>query len=135
MMEEDFRAMLLADPGVAAIVGTRITWGSRPQEGALPAIVLHLVGEVPDYSLGEDNGQRESRVQTDCYGTSYSSATATKRATAEALSGFAGPYGSTFFHGIFQDSARDLSEPGGAAEQQRVSLLSMDFLARHQTQE
>lgn len=132
-MEEDLLALLMADDGVSAIAGDRVSWGYRPQSSELPAIVLHLVSEVPSYVLSGDTGQRQSRVQVDCMAFGYLEARNLSRAVTTALSGFSGVAGSTVFQGIFQDSARDLSESGGADQQ--VFLLSMDFLARHLSQE
>lgn len=38
-----FRARLLANGGLSSASGGRITWGSRPQAAALPAVVLTKV--------------------------------------------------------------------------------------------
>lgn len=127
-MEEDLRALLLSNPGVAATVGQRVTWTKRPQGSPLPAIVLHLIDSVPTYTLDGDTGHRNSRVQVDCYGEMYADAKGTARAVSSALSGFKGTVGGTNFQGVFQESSRDLSE-AGAIEQ--LPRLSLDFIAYH----
>lgn len=129
-MEEDLRALLLADAGVAAIVGTRVTWGARPQGSALPAVVLHLVSDTPVYTLAADSGHRDSRVQADCLADDYLESLTVSRAVTVALSGYSGTSGTTIFQGIFQESARDLSEPDAVSEQ-RAFRFSLDFTAHH----
>ena len=131
-MEEDLRGLLLADAGVAAATGGRVTWGVRPQGSAFPAVVLYVVGSVPAYTLQEDTTRRDARVQADCMGATYAEANAVSRAVSAALSGYRGEYGSTIFQGIFLDSARDLSEPGATEQIYRVSL---DFIVHHLPQE
>jgi len=132
-MPADFRSLLLADAGVSSVVGSRISWGVRPQGSALPAIVMHLIDAPVIYHLSGEGGPKESRIQIDClaFGTLLN-AMIVGDAVSLALSGYSGTVGGTQFQGIFQDSARDLSETG-AAEQQ-VFLFSIDFLARHQPQ-
>lgn len=85
-LEGAIRARLLANAGVAAIVGTRITWAIRPQDGILPCIVLTLAsGERPqtleDYSL------RRSRVQIDCWSRDALSGVGLRDAVQAALAG------------------------------------------------
>lgn len=122
-MEEDFRALIL---GAAATV----SWGERPQGGALPAIVLTGVSDTPTYHMDGDAGLTESRVQVDCYATTYGGAKAVERAITPALSGYRGVSGSTVFHGIFSEGARDLRD-GGTDEAERLFRISIDFIVHH----
>ncbi|HMR51187.1 MAG TPA: DUF3168 domain-containing protein [Amaricoccus sp.] len=130
-MHEALRALLLADAGVSALVGTRVTWGARPQGSALPAVVLHLISDVPGYTLAGDNGHRDSRVQADCIGEGrYEAVLGVAQAVQAALSGYSGTVAGTIFQGIFIDQARDLSEPAVESER-RLFHLSTDFLIHH----
>lgn len=130
-MEEDLRAILMADAGVAAAVGSRVTWGARPQGSALPAVVLYLVGGVRSYHLGEAAGPIAQRVQANCLGSRYLEALDTYRAVSTALGGYSGTVGGTYFQGILQDGEpNDLSEADGASEQ-RTFGLTADFIVHH----
>lgn len=131
MMEEDLRALLLADQEVAEAVGARVTWVARPQGSALPAVVLHNVGGFKGYHLSGESGPRQPRVQVNCLGDSLKSAHGAFRAVMAVLSGYSGTFGGTYFQGILQDSEpRDLSDPDGATEQ-RVFGLTVDFIVNH----
>lgn len=133
-MTDDLLALMRADAGIAAAVGTRVYWGVRPQGAELPAIVMHLIRAPKGYSLGGRSGVPEDRIQIDCLASgTFKRAKAVGDAVSELLDGYSGTVGDTQFQGIFQDSARDLSDVG-AAEQQ-VFNWSLDFLARHQPQE
>jgi hypothetical protein len=135
MMIEDLRTLLLEDAGLSDIVGSRVTWGTRPQGSALPAVVLHLIGGAKGYHLTAETGPRSARVQANCLASSYLTATDTFRAAAAALSGYSGTVGSTYFQGILQDSEpSDLNEADGATEQ-RTFGTSADFIVYHTPQE
>jgi hypothetical protein len=134
-MIEDLRTLLLADAGLSDIVGSRVTWGSRPQGSALPAVMLYLIGGARAYNLGAEAGPLAARVQADCLATSYLGAVNAYRAVSEALSGYTGTVGTTYFQGILQDSEpSDLSEADGATEQ-RTFGISADFIVHHTPQE
>lgn len=129
-MEEDLRALLLANSGVATMVGSRVTWGGRPQGGALPAVVLHLVGGAKTYTLTGESGPIAKRVQANCLAADYLGAVNTFRAVTAALSGYAGTFGGTYFQGILQDSEpSDLDAPDGT--DQRIYGLTADFIVNH----
>lgn len=130
-MEEDLRALILADAGVAGVVGGRVSWAERPQGGALPAIVLHLISQPVEYHTQGAVALRQSRVQADCWGATYGSAKAAARALAELLSGFVGEHGATAFQGVFQANARDTRD-AGTDDADRFFRASIDFLVNHQ---
>ncbi|WP_299133558.1 DUF3168 domain-containing protein [uncultured Amaricoccus sp.] len=138
-MEEDLRALLIADAGVAAAVAARVSWGGRPQGSDLPAILLHLVARPGAHLLDGPSGLVESRVQVDCWGRTYAGAKLAARAAERALDGFgrvgSGVIGGTRFQGIFRIVSRDMSEArivdGGDVVEQ-LFATSMDFSIRHQ---
>lgn len=133
-MQEDLRTLLLASSGVTDLVGSRVTWGVRPQGSALPAVTMFMVSNVPIYTLNSDSEHRDSRVQIDSIADDYLEALTVSRAVAAALSGYSGTSGATIFQGIFQESANDLSE-SDAATGQRVFRVSADYTAHHLPQE
>ena len=109
--EGAIRARLLADAAVAAIVGTRITWAIRPQNGALPCVVLTLAsGERPEtlegYSL------RRSRVQVDCWSTDALAGVGLRDAVQAALAGPWTASGHRFERVSFEGQAGSAEQAG-----------------------
>lgn len=84
-MEAALLARLLATAGVTTLVSTRVNWSRRPQGEALPAIVLHRIDGTPDVHHGGESGLVVSRVQVDCWGSTYGSAKAVARAVEAAI--------------------------------------------------
>ena len=123
-MEEALRAALLADAGVAALVGRRVSWGARPQSSLLPAVILHNVSSPMTHTLRGRVGMTGHLVQIDCWGGSYAQAKALARAVTAALDALkAEPLQA------FPESARDDDftqgdgpDPSGASDFYRTSI-------------
>ena len=107
-MEEALVAYLLADAGLASLVGFRIHWVRSPQSSANPRVVLYAIAGLRDMSLNNGpTGFITSRVQCDCIGTSYGSAKTVARALEARLSGFSGTLGLVRVEGAFLVGERD----------------------------
>lgn len=124
-MEEALVAFLLADAGLSALVSDRITWGSRPQASALPAVVLHRIDGLRSYSADGPSGLVSSRVQVDCWGASYGSAKGLGRAVIARLSGYVGTTGGVQFQAAFAIDERDGYERGDSGAD--IYRSSIDF--------
>lgn len=91
-----------------AIVGSRIHWVRSPQGSASPRVVLYKISGLRDMTLNSGpTGYVSSRVQCDCFGTSYGSAKAVARALEARLSGYSGTTGNVRFEGAFLVGERD----------------------------
>jgi len=121
-MEEELRALLKADAATAALVGSRIDWGVRPQGKPLPAVVMNVISDAEDYHMNGPNGLFQGRVQVDCYGLTYVAAKAVSRAVRTALHTYRGGK----FQLILHVSTRD-SREGGTNEAERPFRVGMDF--------
>ena len=106
-MEAALLAKLLATAGVTALVSTRINWSRRPQAEALPAIVLHRIDGLPDVHHGGRSGLVVSRVQADCWGSTFGSAKAVARAVENAITAQTFTQGATRFDVILIADERD----------------------------
>jgi hypothetical protein len=126
-MEEGLIQRLLSDGGLAALVGSRVHAGSRPQGSALPAVVLHRIGGGPLYADDGEAGLDEARVQIDCWGASYGDAKMVARAVTARLSAFTGAAGGVMFRYVMLDAERDLRE-GGANAAEYLFRTSLDFI-------
>lgn len=104
-MEEDLIAALLADAGLAALVGPRISWSLRPQAEALPALQLTVVSRDRDELLTEPGRLNSYRIQADAWAGTYAGAKALARAALAAFDALAAP-----FQGAFLLTERDLSD-------------------------
>lgn len=128
-MEEELLSYLLAASGITSLVGTRINWVRSPQGAASPRIVLTRIGGVRDMTLKEPSGLVASRVQVDCYGTSYGSAKNVARAVEARLSGYSGTQNSTCFQGCFLIGERDDYFDTDTPE--KLFRTSLDFTIWH----
>lgn len=81
-MEEDLRAHLAANAGLAALVADRIQWGETESEGS---IGLFLISGDPDWTLKGASGLVQSRVQCDCIDATFLGAKAIGDALMAAL--------------------------------------------------
>lgn len=106
-MEAALLAKLLATAGVTALVSTRINWSRRPQAEVLPAIVLHRIDGAPDVHHGGASGLVVSRIQADCWGSTYGSAKAVARAVEAAITAQTFTQGAVRFDVILIADERD----------------------------
>lgn len=125
-MEEELRALLLADVDVAALVGNRVDFGGSPEGTRDPRIVGWTIDDAEGHSTSGPDGLSQGRVQLDCYGETYKSAKLLSRAVRRALDGYSGGG----FQGIFLDGVRDTRE-GGSNEAYRPMRVSLDFLTKY----
>ena len=129
-MEEALRAYLLTQSGVSSVVFDRAYWNVRPQGAALPALVLQVIDRSPAYTMDGNAALAETRVQIDCYGTTYAQAKTLARAVRAPLDGKRFTQSSIRFE-AFRLDERDLSE-AGTTEAERVHRISLDFQIWHQ---
>jgi len=122
-MEVELRNLLLADTDVSRLTVGRVNWGSRPQGGSLPAIVMYLVDDISSHSQSGPDNLSVARVQVNCHGANYLQALDLSKAVREALDGYRGGV----FQGIFHALTRD-SREGGSNEADRPFLRQMDFI-------
>lgn len=126
-MEEALIARLLADAPVAAIAGTRVYPGARPQGSALPAIVVNTISGAPVYDDQGEAGLFSARVQVDAWATTYTAAKLLARAVKNCLSGFVGDQGAIAFRNVLVEVERDLRETG-SNESQYEFRTGIDFI-------
>lgn len=126
-MEAALITKLLASAGITALVGQRINWSRRPQGETLPAVVLHRIDGGRDYHTQGASGLVESRVQVDCWGSSYGSAKAVARQVEAAVSGARFTQGAIRFDAILildeRDSTFDETTP--------IFRTSIDLAVHH----
>jgi hypothetical protein len=122
-MEEEFRALLLADADIVALCAGRVGFGERTQGQPLPALVLNVVGGAETMTLQGPNGLLSSRMQVDCYAASYAAAKVLSRVVLTVLNGHRGGG----FRLIESVAIRDGRE-GGSNEADRPFRVSLDFL-------
>lgn len=67
MIETAIRQILLTDPVIAGLVGSRVYTGVMPQDPTLPAITLMKVDKLSDVILDGTVGPNTLRVQVDCW--------------------------------------------------------------------
>jgi hypothetical protein len=125
-MEEDLRAALLANPGVAAILGARASWDALPQGTTWPAACLYVVSTVPGYTMKGQDRLVAYRVQIDVTAETVAGSKNAARAVIGALSGLR----SGAIEGCFWSSRRDVST-ADATEADRLYTVQLDFIVNH----
>ncbi|KFG90734.1 hypothetical protein BV98_001446 [Sphingobium herbicidovorans NBRC 16415] len=124
-MEADLIARLLADAGLAALIGNRVTPVSRVQGEALPALTLTKVAPGRAYTFSGADGTHGTLMQFDAWALSAAAAKAVATALTAILETPA-TSGGTIFGMSFLQSERDGHEdvPGVGT----VFRVSADFL-------
>lgn len=111
--ETDLRTRLLVDGTIAGLVGTRIYWKIRPQNSALPAIVLGTAfGARDQHYEGPIDGQG-NRIQLDCLASTKAAAVALRDAVIAEVETPA-TSGDTEFQGGFVNLYRDAADDTAA---------------------
>lgn len=133
-MEADLTAILLANSGLTALVQTgtapaRVYWTQAPQGVAKPYITMLRVSGRRDTPMDGPSGFVTSRVQVDCYGSTYASVKAVAAAVEAVLSGKSVTQGSTVFQGFFLDAERDGFEDADTPD--KLFRTSLDFIIFH----
>lgn len=121
MLAEGIVALLLADAGVLAIIGTPsarraadaqgrpssgVFAGQMPEGIALPAIVYLTISDQDLMTLDGPDAFAMARVQFSCYGLKFGDAKHLARAVRQALENFQG----TLIEGTQVDSMHRVSE-------------------------
>lgn len=126
--EQALRQRLLDDGATAALVGTRIDWRQRPQQGELPALVLNLISDPRPQTMKGFQQLRASRVQVDCYAKKPADVVSLREAAIAALV-VAGEFNGVRFERGFIDALRELGEK---TETGFVHRDSIDFMIWHE---
>ncbi len=125
---DDLRALIVADSGVFGITGERVYPGRRQQGSQLPAVTFYEVSGAPLYSDEGEAGLRSSRVQVDCWGTTFKAAADLADLVIGALSGVQDvTQGTTTFINIMVDNEQNLEEPGSGTSEY-LYRTSVDFI-------
>lgn len=110
------RAYLLADSGIAALVGDRIYHIKMPQGVTQPSIVFNRISGQGDHHMQGASGLNRPRIQIDCWAkSSADAAVALANLVKERIDGFKGsvgygsnsPQDSVTVQGVFFESERD----------------------------
>lgn len=123
--------LLLADPGVSALVGTRVRPVALDQTDTMPAIIYSIVSTDAWHALSGGTYGARSRVQFYCYGESIEDAVSVESAILSVLDGYRGRAGDLFISSSMLENSYDMVDPptkGSAAWRfRRVS----DFTVCH----
>jgi len=105
------RAFLLADAGIAAIVGTRVYPIKIPQGVKVASIVYFRVSGPGDYSMDGPSGLARHRLQLDSWAPTADAATALANLVKDRIDGYSGVMGSggaaVNVQGVFQTDLRE----------------------------
>ena len=120
MIEADLYAHLTNDPGVNALVGSRVFPLHLSQGAALPAISYQRISGPREYDLAGPTGRSRPRMQIDCWANSYSTVKNLASKVILSLNGLNGDMGGVNVDGIELEGERDGFEE--TTEYKRVIL-------------
>jgi hypothetical protein len=126
-LEVGLHAFLLADPAVAALIGTRMTPLVLPQNTAYPALTYQRISGQRLRSVDGPAGRARPRMQIDSWAETYLEAKALAAAVRRALDGYAGPMGAAQVGAVSLDDERDIHE-----DEPKVSRVTQDYLISHE---
>ncbi len=132
-LELALRNFLLADPGVAAIVGNKIFPQPAPQDTVAPFITWLLVSADDNNTLDGPLGLRVSRVQIDCWSDppeqagDFTQSLLAASAVRQAMKGFTGMQSGLRISSALPVDARDIHD-----DAERAHARSVDFRIWHQ---
>lgn len=126
-MIEKIRQILLSNTGISRVVGRSVFCGLATPSVQMPYIVITLISQTTSVYIDGISQLYTSRVQVDCYGTTYKAAAGLYGLVRTALNG----YSDDDFQGIFLSSARDLNEYAAIP----VFRVSCDFQTNHKLME
>lgn len=126
-MQSALHARLVADAAVLAVTGTRIYWTKVPQDSAFPYVRMQTVSDTRPQNLGDYDAARTTRVQADCFATTYGAARALAEKIIAAVANPATVSGVNFGR-TKAEGPRDLGEDTASGF---VHRLSIDLLVEH----
>lgn len=89
MIEQGLTALVTADPGVSALIGTCFYPVILPETPTYPCMSYQVVSASSEYNLGA-TAERWKRIQFDAYGQAYSDCKAIVAALDTVLDGYTG---------------------------------------------
>lgn len=89
-METLLVAAMLADAGLAGLVGERINWVARPRGDGLPAITLQVISALREYSFANVDPVVRYRVQVSAWAQTYLVTTQLRDAVLAFANGLTG---------------------------------------------
>ena len=132
MMERALADYLLNSVSITSLVGDRIYWTQLPQGEERPYLLLSVVSSIPNVVFEGANGLVQSRVQFDCWGSTFYQAKDLARAIDTLLNGkrhITSGTGAVAFEGFFLEAERDGHSDVDAPDD--LFRTSLDFLIWH----
>lgn len=133
MIEQAVRALLTTHVAVAPLVAGRVFPVILPQAVTYPAITYQTITGASNYSMDGSSELANSRMQFDCYATSFDAVTLLKAAVMKCLSGFSGSVGTppVEIQGAFRVNETDDFEQPLDGPGPRVWRKTLDFIIWH----
>lgn len=131
-MEEAFRAVLLAESALTALVpADRLVWGDVVSGRTYPLVTLMVVDGAEGLAMTSRTGLWQGRVQIDCYAATMAAAKQISRLIVNRLHGW-NVSARPGLAGIIHLSTRDGRE-GSTNEADRPFRVGIDFAVNWRT--
>lgn len=110
-LEEALRAQILADPAIAAVVGTRVYPRQLPQQPVLPAITYTRVDTARGHEMSGPDQLPKPRMQVTPWAADVLTATNLAALIRKRLDGTSGMWSSVEIGSCLCVGDRDLDDP------------------------
>lgn len=128
MIEEALIPFLRSNADVSGMVGNRIHHNARPQDGALPVIVIHRVSGPRERVLVGRVPLAHPRIQLDCMGGTAKDAQTLADKVRKAVEDFHGTMGEYTVQVITVDDDRDDYIDPEHANENGIHVTSLDAI-------
>lgn len=117
------QSLLVADAGVAALVGARVWAETVPEQSGYPAITIQQTGGAPIHGVRDDLTWATAQLQIDVLAQSKASALATSAAVKAALARYRGTVGATVIDDVLLEQESHDYWP-----EQDIRRVTLDWL-------
>ena len=131
VVEEAIHTILTSESAITNIVATRVYPVVIPQGGTIPAVTYQRISTPRIWDLDGPDGMATPRMQLNCWGTSYSSASSLSNAVRGVLDNYSGTADSVVIHQVALEDEGDLFEPQIGIDTARRYGRRMDFIVWH----
>jgi len=126
---EAIRAHLLATQAVTDLVGTRVHYNERPQNGGLPALAFRLIGNPKVRTFGGGNSDWP-RVQIDVFAATSLQAQQLAQVVTSTLDWFGGTLGGV--GGVAVENIEHIGEVDLSGDPRQPRHIALDFKILHE---
>ena len=128
---KQFQTFILAQSGVAALIGKRMAPDELPEDAQMPAVRYRVLHSAPAANLATgDANFAETLIEVACYGDTLDSAHSVANAIRKGipLQGYRGTMGTLWVYGCHPENAQEFrTDPPTDGSDKRRYIIQHDY--------